>query len=116
MPKTTNGQTYRIRYSSPNTKNNLIYVPRHRKNCLVTIEKGEGKDRYVYFGIARCKLSVDRFSKKEGRLLALSRAEEALIIPKVASFYLSEDGTKGYVHVRYVRSLLKHFESLDARE
>lgn len=119
MPTTSNGTKYRVRYASPRAGADL-FAPRHRKNCLVTIQKED----FVYFGIARCKLSVDNFSKKEGRELALDRAERAgtsctsesnNYIPS-GLFFISKNGTMGYCSVRYIKTLLKHFETLDTKE
>lgn len=108
---TPDGTKYRIRYSSLRMIDDF-YDPRYRKNCLVTIQKED----YVFFGIARCKLSVDRFVKKEGHRIALERAQEACQLDPLASFFLNSEGTLGYTHVRFVKTLLKHFESLDTKE
>lgn len=122
MPTTSTGLKYRVRYASPRAgAYKDLFAPRHRKNCLVTIQKEE----YVFFGIARCKLSVDNFSKKEGRELALRRAIGFLDVcglktdsslSGLASFYLDPKGEMGYCSVKYVKTLLKHFEGLDTKD
>lgn len=113
--QTASGLKYRVRYGyqQKEVKGTLRYYP-HPKNVLVTIPSG--KD-YVFFGIARCKLSADNFRKKEGRELALNRALQFFNndTTGLAAFYLSGDGTRGYCHVRYVRTLLRHFEGLDQK-
>lgn len=114
MPQTKDGQKYRVRYGGYSYRDAWSKI--NPRNTMVTIEKGTGKDRYIYFGIARCKLSTDRFQKKLGRELALVRAEEAIKENVQVGFYLSKDGTKGSCKIQYVRSLLKHFESLDVKE
>ena len=126
MPQTTDGKKYRVRYASVPKRNasEIDWYNLLRKNVLVTIEQGSGKDRFVFFGIARCKLSADNFSKKEGRELALSRALKFLDIcdslgddslTGLASFYLDDEGARGYCKVRYVKTLLRHFEGLDQK-
>ena len=117
MPQTKDGTKYRIRYGGHSYRD--AYCKVNPRNTLVTIEIGSGENRYVYFGIARCKLSVDNFRKKEGRELALSRAEESMKLYTDLldiDFLLSVGGTMGFCSVKYVRSLLKHFESLDVKE
>lgn len=122
MPQTSIGLKYRVRYGGYSYRD--AYSKVNPRNTLVTIEKSFEKDRYVYFGIARCKLTVDRFTKKEGRELALSRAEEIMkdfdlvygdTPVVVADFYLKEGGTMGWCAVKYVKTLLRHFESLDQK-
>lgn len=93
------------------------------KNCLVT-HQPENSD-YIYFGIARCKLSVDNFRKVEGRNLAVQRMKESVNMyskskfesstgqHEKSDFYLQEGGMRGVVHIRYIRTLLKHFETLE---
>lgn len=118
MPQTKDGQKYRVRYS----RHTIPWAPNksHYRNTLVTIQKGDCKTGHIYFGIARCKLSTDHFEKKVGRELALSRAEEAdrhfsnSTVPR-GLFFLDSGGICGYVHVKYVKTLLRHFESLDTK-
>ena|SRR3990167_1117980 len=115
--QTPDGRKYRVRYAGHSYRD--AYCKLNPRNTLVTIEAGSGQHRYVFFGIARCKLSTDVFRKKEGRELALSRAEESMKLYTDLldiDFLLSVGGTMGFCSVKYVRSLLKHFESLDVKE
>jgi hypothetical protein len=106
---------YRIRYSNV-------------KNTLVTTQDGD----YVYFGIARCNMRVgDRFNKKHGTMVALSRAEKAqdklafeldskssastnfLPFWSTNTYWFAESNLYGVVHVTRVRELLNDFEAID---
>lgn len=117
MPTTSTGQKYRIRYGFQQkeivSQKGAHRYQRRTKNALVTIQQGN----HVYFGIARCKLSTDIFKKKLGRELALIRAQDSFnyyaTAAETSMFCLNKDGTAGYCSVRYVKTLLKHFESLD---
>jgi len=109
---TPDGTKYRIRYSRPYRPSRGDVV--RPKNTLVTVQDGE----YVFFGIARCNWSAkstDVFNRKEGREIALDRALKArsVNVATNSSFCLNGDGTYGYCRVKLVKTLLKHFESLD---
>ena len=113
--QTETGQKYRVRYGRQIKwgKPRETVIP---KNVLVTIQPPDCK--FVFFGIARCKLSVDHFSKKEGREIALTRAldaQKSYPVQGEQDFLLSHGGSMGFVAVKYVRTLLRHFEGLDQK-
>ena len=102
--KTDAGQKYRIRYGYQQPRGYLLPDKSEPKSTLITIQEGF----YIYFGIARCNLRADRFVKKVGRELALSRSESALksyfpnAIEKAPSFVLNSDGLSGYCSLKRV--------------
>ena len=105
-----NDMKYRIRYSRSLRGRTETVVLR---NSLVTIQKGD----YVFFGIARCNRK-DLFKKTLGRELALNRALDSTTsykAPETASVHISDDGTMGWCNVKYVRTILRHFEGLDQK-
>lgn len=126
--KTTTDEKYRVRYGWVYEKGDEFkdsYSFRHRKNVLVTIQKND----FVFFGIARCKLPQDHFRKVEGRELALARAQNSVnstnmgkdtdaygALQPRASFYLDSSELMGYCKVKYVKTLLQHFENLDQKK
>ena len=106
-------QNYKIRYSrhDPCALGSCKEHVKQPKDTLITIQDGP----VIYFGIARCKRSVDNFRKSEGRKLALDRAlfaKTGLSWPTMSTFYLDETGLLGYCQISYVKLLLKYFESL----
>ncbi len=84
------------------------------KNTLVTIRK----DDTVYFGISRCRLSADRFTKEEGKRRAKQRADIAASNVAGAwtidgSFYVHKSGVFGQVAADDIIKLLTYFRNVD---
>lgn len=98
----TNGEVVMIRYGR--TANN------QPKNTLYTIKV----NNQVYFGISRCKIEQDQFSKVHGRYIASGRAELALEDGADSDDMLVHvSGLRGVVAAEKVGKLLQYFEQVD---
>ena len=89
-----------IRYSG--TKKN------RRKNCLITLRRGNN----IFFGISRCNLKKDTYSRKEGIDRATERATLSMRygMPD-ATLYMDSSGLSGQCTVSNTKFLLRYFES-----
>jgi hypothetical protein len=89
------------------------------KNTLVTLRDGDT----IYFGIARCRLTMDMATKEEGKRWASYRALQAatdknLLADKNigemdGTLLVHRDGLLGKVHVESVEKLLNYFDNID---
>lgn len=84
------------------------------KNTLVTIRR----DDMIYFGISRCRLDADRFTKEDGKRLAKQRADIAASGVAGAwtidgSFYVHKSEVFGQVAVEDISKLLDYFQNID---
>lgn len=92
-----------------------------KKNVLFTFRKNDS----VFFGVARCRLQVDKFDKELGLTIAKGRALKALeLLEKQGSFLLKDqdqiefvgsireaEPTKGFVKLENIKSLIAWFKS-----
>lgn len=86
----------------------------NRKNTLVTIRE----DDVVYFGIARCnKKAGDKFTKRQGQVIAKARAIRAKIEKvggaPLTGLVLHESNLRGSVPADGIPGLLKYFNTID---
>ena len=83
-----------------------------RKNTLYTQRIGP----VIYYGIARCNLKEDRFSKDQGLSLAKSRlaqAKQSDELPNITGELRVREKLSGAVYVGDVKALLRQFDSLE---
>ncbi|MFA5024151.1 MAG: hypothetical protein WC523_04305 [Patescibacteria group bacterium] len=87
-------------------------IKRSPKNTLVTIRDNNS----IYFGIARCKLSVSIMDKKEGKYGATTRAQSAKDSYSTVheALYIDDSGLSGRVEIDNIVKLLEYFDNLDA--
>ena len=87
------------------------------KNCLVSIQRGD----WIYFGISRCNTRFDLVRKKQGRLLAESRAAALLaadtdathLAKEPPAFIINSDKLSGVCHVSFVKLALVYFDEIE---
>lgn len=116
----------KIKYGRINENGESVVGRGHPKNTLVTIRD----DDRVYFGIARCHLTLDNFKKDTGKHIALGRAELAMEEYKNSLLTsMSSNGTlelvdekdtfvahgflRGVISAGRIEELLKYFKDID---
>jgi len=96
------------------TKSKPAYTETNKlpKNTLLTIRDGE----LVHFGIARCNIDLDRFSKNTGKLIATNRANlaarEEYTLNSVG-LKIHHSGLRGTVELANIVALLQYFQNVD---
>ena len=89
------------------------------KNTLVTLRDGDT----IYFGIARCRLTMDVAIKEEGKRWASYRALQAATGKELlhnenlgevsGTMLVHKDGLLGKVNVEEVEKLLNYFDNIE---
>ena len=86
----------------------------HKKNTLITREV----NKIVYFGISRCDIEADNFSKGKGVELATQRCNEMqrnqeISLVMFKEVWMHKSGLFGAIKPVGIPALIKYFDNID---